>query len=201
VKALTIYKYLIECLDEQIVKTYSFERENFIVLRLHGGETYNLNGTNAADYWRQWEQETGHTSEDSTDICVIWREGFNVEKFFIAGKSANVQTVSPTTWTNDDIEKFFSFTERRLQSKLKLPLDSTILRVKTEGGQRFLIGTLDKPYPSIEKQKIPPINYNLNSKSPKPEKFAPSPARKKNSATSVDIAEAWRELSQKHDTN
>lgn len=189
-KALTIYKYLIECLDEQIVKTYSFERENFIVLRLHGGETYNLNGTNAADYWRQWEQETGHTSEDSTDICVIWHEGFNVEKFFIAGKSANVQTVSPTTWTNEDIEKFFSFTDRRLQSKLKLPLDSTILRVKTEGGQRFLIGTLDKPYPSI--------NYPNPKPKPKP---APLPDRKKNSATSVDIATAWRELSQKHNTN
>ncbi|MBQ6297441.1 MAG: hypothetical protein IJK81_07085 [Selenomonadaceae bacterium] len=198
---MTIYKYLIECLDEKIVKTYSFEAENFIVLRLHGGETYTLNGTNAENYWRQWEQETGHTSEDSTDICVIWREGFNVEKFFIAGKDANVQTVSPTTWTNEDIEKFFSFTERRLQSKLKLPLNRTIIRVETEGGQRFLIGTLDKPYPSTDKQKIPPTNYNSNTKPPKTEKSASSPTRKKNSATAVDIFEAWRELSQKHNTN
>lgn len=189
--ALPIYKYLIECLDEQIVKTYSFEAENFIVLRLHGGETYSLNGSNVADYWRQWEQETGHTSEDSTDICVVWREGFNVENFFFAGKAANVQTVSPTTWTSEEVEKFFSFTDRRLQSKLKIPLDS-IIRVKTAQGQKFLVGTLEKPYPS--KQQSPPINP------PKQERSEP-PAPKKVSATSVDIAAAWRELSQKHTTN
>lgn len=190
--ALPIYKYLIECLDEQIVKTYSFEAENFSVLRLHGGETYKLNAANVADYWRQWEQETGHTSEDSTDICVIWREGFNVEKFFSTGKAANVQTVSPTTWTSEDIEKFFELTARQLKAKLKISFDS-IIRVTTEQGQRFLVSTLDKPYPTSGKTK------SSTKLPPKQGKFEP-PARKKNSATSGDIATAWVELRKKHNT-
>ena len=196
---MPIYKYLIECLDEQIIKTYSFEAENFIVLRLHGGETYKLDAANVADYWQQWEQETGHTSEDSTDICIVWREGLNVEKFFSTGKIANVQTVSPTTWTSEDVEKFFSFTTRQLKAKLKISFDS-IIRVNTEQGQRFLVSTLDKPYPSSSKAKPSTKLPIVNSKPSNQEKSAP-PSRKKPSATSGDIALAWRELNKKHNTN
>jgi len=185
VNALPIYKYLIECLDEQFIKTYSFESGNFSVLRLHGGEIYKLNAANVADYWRQWKQETGHTSEDSTDICIVWRESFNVEKFFSTGKQAGVQTVAPTTWTSEDIENFFALTTRQLKSKLKISFDSTIL-IKTAQGQSFLVSSLDKPYPSSIKQKLPAQK-----------KSEPS-APKKPSATSEEIAAAWKILTQKH---
>ena len=195
--ALPIYKYLIE-IDNQIVRTYCVEAENFIVLRLHGGETYKLNFANVADYWRQWEQETGHTSEDSTDICLVWREGFDIKNFFAAGKVAAVQTVSPTTWTSADIEKFFSLTARQLKSKLKTSLN-TAIRVKTASGQKFLVSTLDKLYPLPDKKKFPSTDQTVNSEPPKQEKPA-SPPRKKILATSGDIATAWKELSQKHKT-
>ena len=197
--ALPIYKYLIECLDEQIVKTYAFEAGNFDVVRLHGGETYKLNSANVADYWRQWEQETGHTSEDSTDICVVWREGFNVENFFATGKAANVQTVSPTTWTGEDIAKFFLCTARQLKAKLKITFDS-IIRVNTAQGQRFLVSTLDKPYPSSGKTKSSTKLPIVNSKPSKQGKTEP-PARKKLLATPEEIATAWKELNEKHNTN
>ena len=196
--ALPIYKYLIEYFDEQTLKTYAFEAGNFDVVRLHGGETYKLNGANVADYWRQWEQETGHTSEDSTDICVVWREGFNIENFFTTGKAANVQTVSPTTWTGDDIEKFFSSTARQLKAKLKITFDS-IIRVNTAQGQRFLVSTLDKPYPSSGKTKSSTKLPIVNSKPSKPGKPEPL-ARKKLLATPEEIATAWKELNQKHTT-
>ena len=189
---MPIYKYLIECLDEHVVKTYAFKAESFTVLRLHGGETYKLNSAKVMDYWRQWKQETGHTSEDSTDICIVWREGFDIEKFFSTGKAANVQTISPTTWNSEDIEKFFSFTARQLKSKLKIPLNSTI-RVKTEGGQKFLVSTLAKTYPHKEKVSVPTPTLTP----PKQEKL---PVREKPSATSVDIATAWQELTRKHTT-
>jgi len=82
-----------------------------------------------------------------------------VEKFFSTGKAAGVQTISPTTWTGEDIEKFFELTARQLKVKLKISFDS-IIRVTTVQGQRFLVSTLDKPYPSSGKTKpstkIPP---------------------------------------------
>ena len=188
--ALPIYKYLIEFIDAQTVKTYFLEDENFVILKLHGGETYKLTDANIEDYWKQWKQETGYTSKELTDIFAVWHEGFNVKKFFLTGKNSNVQNVSPTTWTGNEIEKFFSFTLRRLKSKLKTPFNGTI-RVNTESNQTFLIGTFGKIF--SDKSKI------LAPNSPEQEQ-SETPVQKKPSATRTEISKVWNELNRKHTT-
>lgn len=197
--ALT-YKCLIEFLDAQLVKTYFFDNGNFDVLRLHGGETYKLNGKNVAEYWRQFNQETGCTTEDSTDICVIWREGLDGEKIFSIVKNSNGQNLSTTTWTGTEVEKFFAATSRQLKSELKRAIKGTI-RVKTVDGQNFLIRTCDNPSSSAPKisQQISQQTYPQNP--PEQEKIVPPSKKIPNSpATSKEIAEAWAILSKDHTT-
>ena len=187
-----IYKYVVECIDTQTIKTYSCEAENFVVLRLHGGELYKLNAADFADYWRQWKQETGHTDEDLTDICIIFREGFDIEKFFQTGKEACAQTVSPTNWTCTEVKKFFEFTGRQLKSNMNLPFNATFL-VKATDEKKFLISTLDKPCPALNKPDSK-SNTSAQPKKPKPS------AEKKILATREEIFTAFAKMSNEHST-
>ena len=192
-----IHKYVVECIDESAIKTYSYEAKNFKVLRLHGGEFYKLNGEDFSDYWRQWKQETGHTVEDLTDICIIFREGFDIEKFFQTGKEATAQTVSPTNWTCVEVKKFFEFTGRQLKSEMKLPFDSTLL-VKATDGKKFLITTLDKPSPSMNKSNAAKINRTSTHTTTSQQKKSVPPAEKKILATREEILAAFAKMSNKH---
>lgn len=190
---LPIYKYLIEWLDEHTIKTYELETENFTVLRLHGGEFYKLNGTTDSNYWQQWKNETGHTTDELTDICVVWREGFDIKNFFDAGKSARVQSVSPTTWTSGDLEKFFAYTDRQLKSKLRSSFNSTI-RITTSDGKKFLVATLEKPYPLLDEKK------SQAPKKPQKTETPEQPNKERALASYQDISNAWQVMASRHQT-
>lgn len=190
---MQIYKYLIECLDGSTVKTFALEGERFELLRLHGGESFLLNGSNHADYWRLWKNETGHTAEDSTDICVVRGDKCNMEDFFRAGKE--LKTVSPTTWTSEELERFFSFTGNPLKTKLNTSLNGTI-RVTAANSQKLLIGTLGKPYLPQVKAK-PSRTVQIKTSEPPPVKVS---APKKNSATAEEVLRAFAEMSNNHRT-
>lgn len=190
---MPIYKYLVECLDGRNLKTFFWAAEEFHVLKLHGGETYRLNGSNVADYWRQWKNETGHIAEDLTDICVVRSENSDMENFFRAGRYANAQTVSPTTWTGAELEKFFAFTEKPLKTKLNASLNGTI-RVTAESGKKFLIGTLNNPCPPSSKPKS---SRTAETKEVEAAPVQP-PRPKKTPATTEEILRAFAEMGNKH---
>lgn len=185
--AIEIKKFLIECGENYTVKTYELQDANFVTLKLRGGEIYRLNQKNLQDYWRQWEQESGYTPEDFADICIIWRDDLDLKNFFEASKIINIKNISPCTWTQIELEEFFSFTNRPFKFKEKFSL-KRLMHINFSGGKKFFIGNLNTSYPvekEISQENIPPV-------SKKTEKIIASPS---------EITNAFKELGRKHFNN
>ncbi|MBQ7704757.1 MAG: hypothetical protein IJT73_04935 [Selenomonadaceae bacterium] len=184
-----VKKFLIECDENYNLKTYIKENEKFLILKLHGGDNFKLTPANAKDYWRQWEQETGYTSDEFADICLIWRDNLDLKNFVEAEKNFGVKNISNTTWTSQEIWQFFSFTNRPSDSSKKFSLQSKI-PIKFPDGKKFFIVTLN----NSEK------NFMPEEKIQPEKKVAKVPVSPKNSATPEEVKNAFRELSRKHFT-
>jgi len=184
--AIEIKKFLIECGENSGVKTYELQNENFVTLKFRGGETYKLNQKNLQDYWRQLEQESGYTPEDFADICIIWRDDFDLKNFFEASKSIAIKNISPTTWTQFELEHFLAFTNRPFKFK-DFSLKS-LMHVNFSGDKKFFIATLNNPLP-VAKEKV------------SQEKSLPMQNETKIFAPPEEIKTAFKELSRKHFNN
>ena len=57
-------RYIVEWLDSKTLTTYEEKGQNFEVLPLHGSSVYNLDSKGVTEYWKCWQNETGHTAED-----------------------------------------------------------------------------------------------------------------------------------------
>ena len=185
--AIEIKKFLIECGENYTVKTYELQNENFVKLKLRGGEIYRLNQKNLQDYWRQWEQESGYTPEDFADICIIWRDDLDLKSFFEASKIINIKNISPCTWTQIEVESFFSFTNRPFKFKENFSL-KRLMHINFSDGKKFFIGSLNMPC-HVEKEIL---QKNTPPVSEKNEKIIASPSEIKN---------AFKELGKKHFNN
>ena len=194
-------RYIVEWLDSKTLTTYEEKGQNFEVLPLHGSNVYNLDSKGVVEYWKCWQNETGHTAEDETDICVLWSKTQQkiAMEFITVGKTMGVQTTSPSTWKGSDIDRF-------LREQCKEPTEDlrAIVRlprsIKLKGGKEYNISSLaievcDSELPSFpdEKNTIKVEENIIPSTMPKPQS--------RNMASEKEIKEAMNSLAELHRTN
>lgn len=196
-------RYIIEWLDGKTLTTYEEQGQNYEVLPLHGSNVYNLNSKGVAEYWKCWQNETGHTAEDETDICVLWpiTQQKSALDLIAVGKEMNVQTVRPSTWKGADIDRFFRTQCKEpaedLRALVRLPKS-----IKLKAGKNYNIASLASEVSDSEQPPSPKEKYTIKLE----DKSMPSipsttPKRQsRNMATAEEIKEAMNSLAEQHRT-
>ena len=193
-------RYIVEWLDSKTLTTYEEKGQNFEVLPLHGSNVYNLDSKGVTEYWKCWQNETGHTAEDETDICVLWSitQQKAAMEFIAVGKTMGVQTISPSTWKGADIDRFFREQCKEptedLRALVRLPKS-----IKLKDGKNYNIASLASEVRNSE--QLPPSDGKNTIKGE--ENTMPSTMPKTQSrkmASEKEIKEAMNSLAELHRT-
>ncbi|WP_295916931.1 hypothetical protein [uncultured Anaerovibrio sp.] len=197
-------RYIIKWLDSNKLTTYEEQGENFAVLPLHGSDVYRMDSKGAAEYWKCWQSETGHTVDDETDICVMWPE--NQQKaaldLIAVGKEMRVHTASTSTWKGADIDRFLRSQREEVLDNVKV-LVKLPRNIKLKGGKKYCLASLagevhsvELPMPSEEKPTVGPVENKIPSviatEQPK--------RQSRNMATPEEITEAMTIIGGEHRT-
>lgn len=199
-----VLRYIIEWKDRENVITHGLTEKKYVPLKLHGDTCYKLTGRGVSDYWQCWENETGYTGDEQTDICIIWpREAEQPAKDMIrVGQEKGYQTVIPTAWMMKDIAAYMADINNIAVEgdgkKLYLPSS-----FKLKDGAKYNLKTLAEKKNGTGTTIADAEIKDDRSHIPKQDflsKIVEKTRVERNMATDAEIKEAMRGLSAKHNT-